>query len=44
MKEKGLLKDFLKKNMYDPALKYQFGGFIEAYEPMAYLDVSLDLP
>ncbi|KAI5936086.1 gastricsin [Manis javanica] len=40
LKEKGLLKDFLKKNMYDPALKYQFGGFIEAYEPMAYLDAS----
>ncbi|KAI5279009.1 gastricsin [Manis pentadactyla] len=40
MKEKGLLKDFLRKNMYDPALKYQFGGFVEAYEPMAYLDAS----
>lgn len=43
MKEKGLLKDFLKTHKYDPGQKYQlnnFGSFSVLYEPMAYMDVS----
>ncbi|KAK2501819.1 hypothetical protein MC885_010231 [Smutsia gigantea] len=40
MKEKGLLKEFLRKNVRDPTLKYKFSGFTEVYEPMAYLDAS----
>lgn len=44
MKEKGVLKDFLKTHKYDPGQKYRFGKFGDysvLYEPMAYMDVSL---
>ncbi|KAM6185113.1 gastricsin [Rhynchocyon petersi] len=40
LKEKGLLGDFLKTHKFDPALKYQFGDFSVAYEPMAYMDAA----
>lgn len=47
MKEKGVLKDFLKTHKYNPAQKYRFGKFGDysvLYEPMAYMDVSLNIP
>ncbi|XP_061486371.1 gastricsin-like [Rhineura floridana] len=40
MKEKGVLKEFLKNNHYDPASKY-FNNFATGYEPLAnYMDMS----
>lgn len=45
MKEKGVLKDFLKTHKYDPGQKYRFGNFGDfsvLYEPIAYMDVSLN--
>lgn len=45
MKEQGVLKDFLKNHKYDPGQKYHFGKFGDysvLYEPMAYMDVSLN--
>ncbi|XP_061486370.1 gastricsin-like [Rhineura floridana] len=40
MKEKGVLKEFLKNNHYDPASKY-FNNFATGYEPLAnYMDIS----
>ncbi|XP_040838905.1 gastricsin [Ochotona curzoniae] len=40
LREKGLLKDFLKTHKHDPALKYRFDDFSVTYEPMDYLDAS----
>ncbi|ELW66056.1 gastricsin [Tupaia chinensis] len=40
MKEKGLLKEFLRTHKYDPAQKYHFNDFSVAYEPMAYMDAA----
>lgn len=45
MKERGVLKDFLKTHKYDPGQKYhfnKFGDYSVLYEPMAYMDVSLN--
>lgn len=45
MREKGVLNDFLKNHKYDPGLKYRFGNFGDfsvLYEPIAYMDVSLN--
>ncbi|XP_075766109.1 gastricsin-like [Pelodiscus sinensis] len=40
MKEKGVLKDYLKNHKYDPASKY-FTNFAIAYEPLVnYMDMS----
>ncbi|XP_075766108.1 gastricsin-like isoform X2 [Pelodiscus sinensis] len=40
MKEKGVLKDYLKNHKYDPASKY-FTNFAVAYEPLDnYMDMS----
>lgn len=41
MKEKGVLEDYLKNHKLDPAKKYIFNEYYVAYEPMAYMDVSL---
>ena len=43
MREKGVLKDFLKSHKYDPGQKYRFGNlgdFSVLDEPMSYMDVS----
>ena len=45
MKERGVLNDFLKTHKYDPGQKYHLGNFGDysvLYEPMAYMDVSLN--
>lgn len=41
MKEEGVLEDFLKHHQFDPAKKYHFNEYNVAFEPMAYMDVSL---
>lgn len=43
MKEKGVLEDYLKQHKFDPAKKYHFNEYNVAFEPMAYMDVSLSL-
>lgn len=45
MKEQGVLEDFLKNHKYDPGQKYRFdkfGDYSVLYEPMSYMDVSLN--
>uniref|UniRef100_I3MSA9 Gastricsin n=1 Tax=Ictidomys tridecemlineatus TaxID=43179 RepID=I3MSA9_ICTTR len=40
MREKGLLRDFLRTHKYDPAQKYRFSDFSVLYEPMSYMDAA----
>lgn len=43
MREKGLLKEFLKNHKQDPGQKYRFGNFGDfsvLYEPIAYMDAA----
>uniref|UniRef100_A0A2K6T5U9 Gastricsin n=1 Tax=Saimiri boliviensis boliviensis TaxID=39432 RepID=A0A2K6T5U9_SAIBB len=40
MKEKGLLREFLKTHKRDPAGKYHFSDLSVSYEPMDYMDAA----